>query len=449
MIGRVYPVALTIAGSDSGGGAGIQADLKTFAALQVHGTVAITAITAQNTYEVTKVHDIPLDMIEEQIRVVYKDLGIDAAKSGMLHNTQIIDVVSRVLSDYDFPYVLDPVMVAKSGAKLLRDDAIEALLKKLFPRATIVTPNRFEAERIVGYKIESLSDAEKAAEDILNLGPEAVVVKGGHLGGEYSVDIFYDGKTYRHLKALRADSRSTHGTGCSFSAAITAFLARGYNLLEAVERAKKFITISIEYGLEIGRGSGPVNPMAYLFNEASRYRVLEELYRFVKKLSGFRWIGELVPEVGMNIAYSTPYPMDIGDIAAFPGRIRYSDELIFGYPRFGVSRHLARYILKLRRLGCDVRVAMNIRYADDFVKILEGHGYRVGFYDRRREPREVKEVEGRTVEWGVEEAVKTVGGCIDVVYHLGDWGKEPMIVLLARDLNSLSKMVDILGVVYG
>ncbi len=447
-LGRVYPVALTIAGSDSGGGAGIQADLKTFAALQVHGTVAITSLTAQNTYEVTMVHDVPLDMIEEQIRVVYRDLGIDAAKSGMLHNSQIIDVVSKVLADYDFPYVLDPVMIAKSGAKLLRDDAINALLKKLFPRATIVTPNRFEAERIVGYEIKSLSDAEKAAEDIISLGPDAVVVKGGHIGGEYSIDVFYNGRNFRHFKALRVDSKSTHGTGCSFSAAITAFLARGYSLEDSVEKAKKFITISIAYGLEMGRGSGPVNPMAYLFNEASRYIVLEELYSFVKKLSSLGWIEGLIPEVGMNIAYSTPYPMDEGDIAAFPGRIRYSDGLIYGYPRFGVSRHLSRYILKMRRLGCDVRTAMNIRYEEALIQALKEKGYRIGFYDRRREPREVKEVEGRSVEWGVEEAYRGAGGCLDVIYHLGDWGKEPMIVLLARDLSTLLKILEDIRVVF-
>jgi len=448
MIGRVYPVALTIAGSDSGGGAGIQADLKTFAALQVHGTVAITSVTAQNTYEVSMVHDIPLDMIEEQIRVVYRDLGIDAAKSGMLHNREIIDVVSRVLNEYDFPYVLDPVMIAKSGAKLLRDDAIEALLRKLFPRATIVTPNRFEAERIVGYEIKSLSDAEKAAEDIISLGPKAVVIKGGHLGGMYSVDIFYDGKSFKHLKALRFDSRSTHGTGCSFSAAITAFLARGYDLNEAVENAKRFITMSIAYGLEIGRGSGPVNPMAYLINEASRYWMLEELYDFARRISKYSWIENMIPEVGLNIAYSTPYPMDVADVAAFPGRIRYSDGLIYSYPRFGVSRHLSKYILRLRRLGCNIRVAMNIRYYEEVVEYLKRRGYKVGFYDRSREPPDVKRVEGRTVEWGVEEAVRNLDGCPDVIYHLGDWGKEPMIVLFAKDLTSLYKLFsDLEGVV--
>jgi len=447
-IGRIYPVALTIAGSDSGGGAGIQADLKTFAALQVHGTVALTSITAQNTYEVTMVQDISPDMVEEQVRVVYRDLGIDAAKSGMLHTTEIIDAVSKVLNEYSFPYVLDPVMIAKSGAKLLMDEAIEALIDKLFPRASIVTPNRFEAERIVGYKIDSISDAEKALEDIIGLGPEAVVIKGGHIEGEYSIDIFYDGKSIEYFKAPRIESRTTHGTGCSFSAAITAFLARGYSLRESVENAKRFITISIAYGLELGRGSGPVNPMAYIFNEASRIQVLEELYRFVKRLSRLEWIGNLIPEVGMNITYSTPYPMNINDIAAFPGRIRYSDGLIYGYPRFGVSRHLSRYILKLRELGSYVRAAINIRYVDEAIGALKSLGYKIGFYDRRLEPDEVKRVEGRTIEWGVYEAYKDAGGPPDVIYHLGDWGKEPMIVLLSEDLDSLYNMVSGLEGIY-
>ena len=440
-IGRRIPVAITIAGSDSGGGAGIQADLKTFAALQVHGTVAITSITAQNTYEVSGVEDISPEMVREQILTVYRDLGIDAGKSGMLHKTEIIEVVADTVRELGFPYVLDPVMIAKSGAKLLRDDAIESLIKRLFPIATVVTPNRFEAERIVGYEIKSIDDAVKASEDISRLGPEYVVLKGGHIEGEKSIDILYrDGKV-KFLEAPRIKTRTTHGTGCSFSAAIAAFIARGLDVEEAVEKAKRFITISIKYGLELGSGSGPVNPMAYLYNEAVKHRILEDLYMLVKRFESIDGFEKLIPEVGLNIAYSTPYPMDKGDIAAFPGRIRYAGELIYEYPRFGVSSHLARYILTAKEYDPSINLAMNIRYDPEYIEILRSAGYKIGFYDRGDEPPEVKSVEGGTIPWGVKNVYERLGMIPDVIYHEGDVGKEAMIVILSRSIEDLYEVV--------
>ncbi len=441
-IGRKLPVAITIAGSDSGGGAGIQADLKTFAALQVHGTVAITSVTAQNTYEVSMVEDLSPEMVREQILTVHRDLGIDAGKSGMLHTTEIIEVVADTIQELGFPYVLDPVMIAKSGAKLLRDDAMDTLIKKLLPLATVVTPNRFEAERIVGFKINSLDDAVKAAEEISGLGPEYVVLKGGHLDGDKSIDILLGRGRYEYLEAPRINTRTTHGTGCSFSAAIAAFLARGFKVEEAIRNAKKFITISIRYGLELGSGSGPVNPMAYIYNEALKYRILDELYLLVKRFEGLEGFPRLIPEVGLNIAYSTPYPMDINDIAAFPGRIRYSGELIYSYPRFGVSSHLARYILTAKEYREDISVAMNIRFDERYIDRFRDLGYSLGFYDRRDEPEEIKIVEGGTIPWGIRKIYNELGYIPDIVFHRGDWGKEPMIVLLASTPNDLYKMVE-------
>ncbi|MEM4507900.1 MAG: bifunctional hydroxymethylpyrimidine kinase/phosphomethylpyrimidine kinase, partial [Acidilobaceae archaeon] len=214
MARRLWRVAITIAGSDSGGGAGIQADLKTFAALGVHGTTAITSITAQNTYQVTAVHDVPPEIVYEQIKAVAEDMGIDAGKTGMLSNKEIILAVARALSDYPFPLVIDPVMVAKSGARLLREDALEALKRELLPKAKVITPNRWEAEILAGFKIETLEDAKKAAEVIAEgYGCEAVVVKGGHLKIEDSSDILYwQGRHYK-IPGPRIEDACTHGTG--------------------------------------------------------------------------------------------------------------------------------------------------------------------------------------------------------------------------------------------
>ncbi|MCX8192136.1 MAG: bifunctional hydroxymethylpyrimidine kinase/phosphomethylpyrimidine kinase, partial [Nitrososphaerales archaeon] len=216
---NIKPIrALTIAGSDSGGGAGIQADLKTFAALGVHGMSVITAITAQNTVSVSAIHDVPLDIIKAQIEAVVEDIGVDIVKTGMLHTKDVINLVADEVMEYRLPIVVDPVMVAKSGARLLREDAVNTLIERLLPLAIVVTPNRMEAEILANMNIGNLHDAEVAARRIAELGPQAVVVKGGHLSTEDKVvdTLYYKGEVKRYV-GDRLDADTTHGTGCCLS----------------------------------------------------------------------------------------------------------------------------------------------------------------------------------------------------------------------------------------
>lgn len=253
------PRAMTIAGSDSGGGAGIQADLKTFAALGVYGTSVVTAITAQNTVGVTGVHPVPVEMVIAQIEAVVTDIGVDAVKTGMLFSGETIEAVAREMAHFKVArLVVDPVMVAKSGDRLLREDAVEALRHSLLPLATVVTPNVPEAETLAGMKIESTEDARRAAKIIIGAGAQAVVVKGGHLPGN-PVDLFYDGVEYREFDGPRIETRNTHGTGCTFASAIAASLARGAEVVEAVEAAKEYVTEALRSSLDVGQGHGPLN----------------------------------------------------------------------------------------------------------------------------------------------------------------------------------------------
>ena len=255
------PVALTIAGSDSGGGAGIQADLKTFAALGVHGTSAITAITAQNTVTVTDIFELPTKIIVAQIDAIVSDFGVGAVKTGMLSSSKIIVAVANAIEMHRIPnLVVDPVMVAKGGARLLREEAIDALRSRLLPLAAVITPNMPEAEVILGRPIVTIAERREAARDLVGLGPQAAVVKGGHAEGD-ATDVYWDGSDMVELPAPRAPTTNTHGSGCVFSAAIAAGLARGLEPLPAVRLAKEFITGAIGHSLEIGRGRGPVNPM--------------------------------------------------------------------------------------------------------------------------------------------------------------------------------------------
>jgi hydroxymethylpyrimidine/phosphomethylpyrimidine kinase len=254
------PVALTIAGSDSGGGAGIQADLKTFAALDVHGTSAITAITAQNTIGVTEILELPISLIREQIAVVVEDIGVQSAKTGMLSSVAIIETVADAVMQYRLDnLVVDPVMVAKGGAKLLRDDAVAAMRQRLIPLAAVVTPNLPEAQVLLGREIRTIDERRQAARDLVAMGARAAVVKGGH--AEDVTDVFFDGAQLVELQAKRIDTPNTHGSGCVFSAAIAAWLARGADPESAVREAKRFITLAIANSLELGAGHGPVNPL--------------------------------------------------------------------------------------------------------------------------------------------------------------------------------------------
>lgn len=442
---KIIHTALTIAGSDSGGGAGIEADLKTFSAFGVHGLVALTAVTAQNTVDVTAIHDIPPDIVYAQIKAVAEDIGVDAAKTGMLSNKDIVKTVARAVKEFSFPLVVDPVMIAKSGARLLSEDAIEALLKELLPLALVVTPNRFEAEHMLDIEIKSIEEAKIAAKEIHErFGPRGVIVKGGHISGDYAIDIlFYDGKFYE-FKSKRVEG-CTHGTGCSFSAAITANIALGRDLVEAVKIAKEFITTAIKMSYKMGKGHCPVNPNAWIEIPAERWNVYVTLNSAVKDfIDIIEHSGQdLIPEVGTNFAYSLPkkYAKTPNDIIAIEGRLsRGVDKVVYSNKlSFGASRHLARALLKYMEFYPNIRSVLNIKYSEEIIKAAKRAGLIVSYYDRREEPEEIRAIEGATVPWGIETAIKRVEKAPDVIYHLGDWGKEPMILIFGESPEDVVK----------
>jgi len=253
------PRVLTIAGSDSGGGAGIQADLKTFAALGVWGMSAITSITVQNTLGVGDVADVAFGVVAAQIRAVASDIGVDAAKTGMLSSVAIVEAVADACADVEIAnLVVDPVFVSKHGDPLLRLDAVEALRRRILPLATLVTPNLPEASGLAGFEVTGRDDMPRAAAAILELGAGAVLIKGGHLGGPSADDLFTDRARNEWLEGERIETRDTHGTGCVLSAAIAAHLARGAEVLDAARLRKAFVTEAIRHGVRVGGGIGPV-----------------------------------------------------------------------------------------------------------------------------------------------------------------------------------------------
>lgn len=251
---------LTIAGSDCSGGAGIQADLKTFSALGCFGMSVIVSVVAENTQRVISIHDVSADVIKDQIDAVFQDVRVDAVKVGMLSGIDTMTAVAEKLEEYKPKAVIDPVMIAKGGMALMAEDALDTLKSRIIPLSFLLTPNVPEAETITGIKIQNIEDMKKAAVEIFKMGAENVLIKGGHMEGD-AADILYDGKEFHTFVQERINTKNTHGTGCTISSAITACLANGMNIAEAVKSAKAFVTEAIRYAdnLEVGKGHGPTN----------------------------------------------------------------------------------------------------------------------------------------------------------------------------------------------
>lgn len=364
------PKALTIAGLDSGGGAGITADLKTFHAMGVYGMVALTAVTAQNTLGVRAIQEVEPSIVEAQVNAVAEDIGVDAAKTGMLSSSPIMESVAKVVKRWGFPLVVDPVMYAKSGDPLMRRDAMDTLRRTIIPLAKVVTPNVPEAEELSGIRIRNLDDAKAAAKRIAEeFHPEIIIVKGGHLTGAESIDVVYfrDNGEYRELSAPRINTGNTHGTGCSFSAAIAAGLAKGMNAWDSIRQAKELITMAIQYSLPLGHGHGPVNPMSWVELRAYRYDAVVDLNNAMGVIKNK--VGELIDPQdngGIAITPPQPYATDPRNVIAVTWRSIKDGLPISLIMRSGSSR-LVKYALGMVSSNPELRALILISGLSDLI----------------------------------------------------------------------------------
>jgi hydroxymethylpyrimidine/phosphomethylpyrimidine kinase len=438
----VKPIALTIAGSDSGGGAGIQADLKTFAALGVYGASVITSVTAQNTLEVTGIHDLPPEFITLQLDTVIRDLPIDAIKTGMLSNPAIIRAVSERLRALGVQrLVVDPVMVAKGGAALLRKEAEVELIQSLLPLAYVVTPNLGEAEVLAAMPIRHLGEMEQAARRIHAQGPRYVVVKGGHLEGP-PVDVLFDGQRFQYFEGERIETKSLHGTGCTFASAIAAELAKGAEVTEAVRRAKAYITTAIRLAEPIGHGFGPTHHFGDLYRQAARYDILLQLEEAVTQL----WAGGiavLIPEVQSNLALALPHATTLQEVATWEGRIMRMGEDIhpMSSPRFGAPRQVAAIILAVMGVDPGYRSAMTMRYGEDVLQACRAANLRIASLSHRDGPVEAQNREGSSRASEIAEAMVRVGTVPDIISDPGVGGQEAMVWVLGHDAAEVARKV--------
>ncbi len=428
-------VALSIAGSDSGAGAGIQADLKTFTSLGVYGCTAITAVTAQNTQEVSSVFEITPECITEQIRSVILDMPPDAIKIGMVYNKPNIQTIRRVLKGSKVPIVLDPILSAGTGGKLLLPEAFESFKADLIPLSTIITPNRIEAQKITGIQIISRSDIARAARKIKNLGGKNVIIKGNRFEKKQVADILLtsEGRLIE-VSNSKLSSEEMHGTGCNFSAAITAFLARNFSIIDAFKLANKYVRDSLQNALKIGKGLLVSNPASSMYDYASRYVVLKGLQWAIEDIETSDNFGILLPETQSNIAFALPDARELDHIAAIKGRIiKFGDTALSASSmvEFGASKHVGSALLAYMTVNRLVRSAMNIKYDEKIRKITKAV-FKVSNYDRSKEPRHILKKEGMSIFWGIKYALAKNPEA-EIIYHEGDIGKEPMCIIFASN----------------
>ena len=441
------PCILTIAGSDSGGGAGIQADLKTITVLGGFGMSAITALTAQNTKEVEASWPVPVDFIVRQIEAVVSDIPIHAAKTGMLVNREIVESVADAVLRLNIgPLVVDPVLVSKSGHPLLANADHDGLIKHLFPHARLITPNLPEAELLSERPVETAEQCRDAARALYDKGPEAVLIKGGHGEGPEAEDLLFDGTDFFSFAAPRLDTLNTHGTGCSYSAAIATFTGKGLSLQKAIEEAKRYITDAIRFSLPVGSGHGPTNPYAAAFRDVERFHVLEDLNQATLQIRNRPEMASIAPEVQSNFGYALPGASDPHEVAAFPGRLVRVPEGLTPVrpPAFGASRHIASIILATMKTYPELRSVMNIRFSEQFLKTAEKKNLVLAGFDRGQEPKNLKELEGSTLEWGTLEAIRSGSARPDIIYDRGEVGKEPMLRILGTDPLDVIRKINLL-----
>ena len=476
---------MTIAGSDSGGGAGIQADLKTFSALGVHGTCVIASVTSQNTKGVYSVFDIPINEIGKQIDAVCTDMKISFAKTGMLSSPEIVKFVAEKIDEYKISLIVDPVMTAESGGELLRKEAVDTLLKSLLPVSFAVTPNIYEAEILAGIQIKNIEDVKIAAQKIAETGVKYVIITGGHLNAE---DVAYDSekKKFTHFKGTFVKG-GTHGTGCTYSAALTAYLSKNYTFDQSCKLAKKFVIDAILYSKNVGDGVSPVNPTGASVLKAKRANVIENILAAWEILRNDTEFPYLIPEVGTNIGMTLPdifkkaaadenyasgiHPaaqikvicnenaLDLADgfgacrsdVAAFPGRIHKMKDKTgtkltaenASYPSFGAGSNLAKVIKAAQEFDETVCACINLKYTEEIIDLFKQREFSVCVFNRADEPCGYE----NSKEWGTSESILRNGKIVpDIIYETGGYGKEAIIRVLGTDAmdaaNKISAICD-------
>lgn len=424
---------MSIAGSDPVAGAGIQADIKTFHAFDIYCATVITSVVIQSTEGVFERRDLSPEAVEQQLKAVLRDLDIKVVKIGVLPTKKIVKVVKKHITDYTV--VFDPVIFSSSGYRLMDEEAVDYLRKSFFSDIFLITPNREEAAILAGMEMGPEDQIKKACKVLHETGARNILITGT------GRDILYNGKEFREFASERIE-KDVHGTGCTFSSAIAANLAEDRALTESVKRAKEYITGAIKASKNIGKGQNVIDHFYKVKKKAERYQIIKDLkeaYKLLKEED----IHDLIPEVQSNLVFALKNADSAEEVAGFPGRIIKVNEDIttVSAPEFGASRHMANLILETMKYSPKTRSVMNIKYSKLAVRACKDLQYNLSFIDRKKEPKSLKEKEGKTLKWEIEEVFKQLKIAPDLIYDTGDIGKEAMIRVLGETPREVAEKV--------
>ncbi len=429
-------IAMTIGGSDPSAGAGIQADLKAFTALEIHGISVLTCITSQNTQNVQKIIPLSPEEIKQQIDHLIEDIPVRYVKTGLLYHPDIVKIIAHEAKKHNWTLIVDPVLVATSGDALSTTNLIEEIKKSLLPIATIITPNIPEAEALTNSSIDSIDNMKNAAKKIHSMGAKYVIIKGGHQKEKQANDVLYNGKQFILKSLPRIPQKKAHGSGCAFSALLTGLLSKEYDVESSFTLTKSMLWNMINWGYTPGKGSDVLQITSKIVNNAPDSIQTTEYMDVWMALS--KTIPQIIeklplsfiPEVGMNIGYAIKHAKSKEEICALNGRIIRSKTKAqqCGTLQFGASNHIASIILAAIQPYPDIRCAMNIKYSQDNLSRCEKTAYHIFSFDRTYEPKDVPS----TMEWGTKNALEQSKTCPDLIYDKGGIGKEPMIRILGK-----------------
>lgn len=443
--------ALSIAGSDPSGGAGIQADIKTFSSLGVYGCSAITAITVQNTKKIIEVFPIPSKIVIKQIKLILEDIKIDSIKIGMVYDESIISKIYDILKNENIPIIIDPIFTSTSGQNLIRPEAMQVFKKKLLTIATITTPNIKEAIKLSEIKINTKEDIKKALLKIKDLGAKNVIIKGAkggerekeHNGSKESIDtLIEDNLDITEYSNPLLTIPENHGSGCNFSAALSAFISQGHEIPRACYLANEFVNKALQNLLHIGKGNPVVDTSITTSLSSFKFQVIEELAKAIKELEEIKGMGRLIPETQSNFAYAIPNATNLMEVAGVKGRIVKLDEKkvkASSSIEFGASKHIASAVISYMTINPTIRAGFNLKYDKKIIELFQSF-LKISEYERQLEPSEFKEKEGYTIPWGIKEALRKEPNA-NVIYHKGDFGKEPIIIVFGQNPKEVMKYI--------
>lgn len=417
---------LSIGGSDPSSGAGIQADIKAVHSLGGYCFTVITAVTSQNTEKFTNVEPVSLPVIKNQLDVIISDFKIDAIKIGMVYNSKIIKTILSKIKKINVPIVIDPVIKSTTGGELLKKDAIKDFKKFLVPLADIITPNVFEAEKLSGQKIKNKNDLEKVALKIKKLGAKNVVITGYQHDKNKISDHIFENTVKYNISSKKLHSVN-HGSGCNYSAALAYYLALGKNIRQSVKLSKSFTFESIKNSLKIGKGI-PIT------QTKTKQNIEKQLYENITEFTRLKNIYQVIPECQTNYVFSKNKPTSIKSVLGVKGRIvkAGTDVIVAGSLEYGGSKHVASAIVEISKKFPEIRSAINIKYDEKIITKLKKAKARMASYDRKSEPSKIKKKENSSISWGVKMAIKNLKIPPDVIFHKGDFGKEPMILVFGK-----------------